>query len=1245
MADTISQQAASMTYYDLLGHTFLVSCKILFFHIKIHRILKESLNSNSQERELHQLKLKARQIHSNDMTCFKELESHLKSLYQNSFVHVENPKQVEMAFLRFFELSEKLQTQFQEFFDLEEVTSSAGIASLILQENFKDYMVCILETYRSNLLKYLDILAMCIDKRVYKYYEILVKEREVKEIKETRKILNKKISHVHEIQKSFKLQSKDVLINPVQAVDANLVVTKSSGIESENNSSENALSKSVNETQMQMQEVKVDMSKALDVRLVVTESSGTESDKQDTSSRSRNSTTYAVDADIRPVYDQVPFVETVAQLQKDFSRMEAHCVNMELKYQNQALKDGQHGQILNETSNKAKIKKEIEVLETINIKLKHSVAKLLAENEKLHKENKHLKQTYKDLYDSIKKTRVQTKDLNDSLIAQVNSKTVEIADLKAQIQEKVFANVALKNELRKFKGNNVDTKFAKPSILRKPVLQPPRNQSVVRQPNAFKSKRPNFSKPRFASQVDVNNVLLKPVTPYYLPKVKESMLAKPHHVIAPSSFRNSQEESYGSNDMAHNQYLEEARKKTQERNRNSKSSVKHTTSIQNTTNGSKQKPKSNNQTFKSFHVSKSSCGMSNGVPLVDHSMNSSSFSDSKHFVCSTCQKCVFNATRGLFNKIPERAQEVAAPRAKLLADSLVSISINQDTSSTSITSSQTKDLPITNMIGDPSRYVSTRKQLETNAMWCYFDAFLTSSEPKNFKQAMTEPSWIDAIQEEIHEFERLEVWELVPCFRQEEGIDFEELFTPVTRIEAIRIFIANAAHNNMTIYQMDVKTDFLNGAVDPTLFTRRARNDLLLVQIYVDDIKFASTNTAMCDEFANQIANKFKISMMGQMSFFLELQISQSPRGIFINQFKYASEIVKKYGLNSTDSVDTPMIENKKLDEDLQGKPVDATLYRGMIGSLMYLTTSRPDLNYAICLCTRYQAKPIEKHSQAMKQIFRYLNETISMALWYSKDTDMSLTAYANADHAGCQDTRRSTSGSAQFLGDKLVSWSSKKQKSTAISSTEAEYIALSGCCAQILWMRSQLTDYGFQFNKVPLYCDNKSAIALWSILKDSKMEMKVPDSSCLKDSQPRDADYDSVAGIQKDVLINADLKKDYVGQVTQHYFPKKSESAFAKPDRMITSSLSRNSSKNMPRFSLNDMVHNHYLDEAKKKTQEIDRNSKPSVMTPARFQSATADSKPKPRSINHSFRSLPMSKSSCATMPAMPKADHSKSP
>ncbi|GJY76181.1 hypothetical protein Tco_0481297 [Tanacetum coccineum] len=492
----------------------------------------ESLNSKLQEREMYQMQLEERQMKSNGMACFKELESHLSHLYHKNLFH-----------------------EFQEFFDSEAVTSSQGI-NPGHQEFFKDYTGCKPKTYRSNLLVHLDILETFIEKSVLNYGEIRMKENEVKEIKETDKPLNEAIPHEHEIEKSFKLQSKDVQINLVQAVDANLVVTKRSGIESKNNTSENALSKSVNETQMKMQEGKVDMGKALDDGSVVTESNETESERHVSSNRSGNDT-HSEDVDIKPVNDNklmaevdrnttpdstnmchkggeidqnaekcqvscplldpsfdnmttefsnqslesenISLKKTVAQLQKDFSRIEAHCVNMELKYQNQALKDGQHGQILNETSNKAKIKKKIKVLETINIELEHSVAKLLAKNEKLHKENEHLKQTYKDLYDSIKTTRVQTKDHNDSLIAQINSKTVENADLKAQIQEKVFTNVALKNELRKLKGNSVDSKFAKPSILGKPVLQPPRNQSVVRQPNAFKSEQPNFSKPRFAS--------------------------------------------------------------------------------------------------------------------------------------------------------------------------------------------------------------------------------------------------------------------------------------------------------------------------------------------------------------------------------------------------------------------------------------------------------------------------------------------------------------------------------------------------------------------------------------------------------------------------------------------------------------------------------------------------------------------------------------------------------------------------
>ncbi|GKA12636.1 retrovirus-related pol polyprotein from transposon TNT 1-94 [Tanacetum coccineum] len=265
-----------------------------------------------------------------------------------------------------------------------------------------------------------------------------------------------------------------------------------------------------------------------------------------------------------------------------------------------------------------------------------------------------------------------------------------------------------------------------------------------------------------------------------------------------------------------------------------------------------------------------------------------------------------------------------------------------------------------------------------------------------------------------------------------------------------------AWYDTLSRFLLDNK--FSKGAVDPTLFTRKTGKHILLVQIYVDDIIFASTDPKACDIFSNEMSSKFQMSMMGQMSFFLGLQVSQNPGGIFINQSKFALEILKKFGMDSCDPVDTPMVDRLKLDEDPLGIPVDQTRFRSMVGSLMYLTASRPDLVFAVCMCARYQASPTKKHLEALERVFRYPRGTFNWGLRYSKDTAMALTAYADADHA--------------------VSWSSKKQKSTAISTTEAEYIAMSGCCAQILWMRSQLTDYDFAFNKIPLYCDNRSVIA-----------------------------------------------------------------------------------------------------------------------------------------------------------------------
>nr|GEY11528.1 retrovirus-related Pol polyprotein from transposon TNT 1-94 [Tanacetum cinerariifolium] len=200
-------------------------------------------------------------------------------------------------------------------------------------------------------------------------------------------------------------------------------------------------------------------------------------------------------------------------------------------------------------------------------------------------------------------------------------------------------------------------------------------------------------------------------------------------------------------------------------------------------------------------------------------------------------------------------------------------------------------------------------------------------------------------------------------YRQEEGIDFEEFFALVSCIEAIRIFITNVTSKNMTIYQMDVKTAFLNGELKEEVYVSQPEG-------FIDpSMRVDSAATPWC-----------------------------------------------KHGDYNAEDDDTPMVERSKLDKDLSGIPVDQTRCRSMIGSLMYLTASRPDLVFAVCMCVRYQSKPTKKHLEAVKWVFRYLQGTINMGLWYSKDTAMALTAYTDADHVGCQDTRRSTSGSAQFL-------------------------------------------------------------------------------------------------------------------------------------------------------------------------------------------------------------------------------------
>ena len=175
----------------------------------------------------------------------------------------------------------------------------------------------------------------------------------------------------------------------------------------------------------------------------------------------------------------------------------------------------------------------------------------------------------------------------------------------------------------------------------------------------------------------------------------------------------------------------------------------------------------------------------------------------------------------------------------------------------------------------------------------------------------------------------------------------------------------------------------------------------------------------------------------------------------------------------------TPMASASSIDKDESGNNTDITQYRGMIGSLLYLTASRPDIMFATCICARYQACPKESHLTLVKRIFRYLKGTPNLGLWYPRESPFELIGYSDADYAGCKIDRKSTSGTCQFLGNRLVSWFSKKQNSVSTSTAEAEYIAAGSCCAQILWMRNQLQDYGFTFSNIPIHCDNTSAIAI----------------------------------------------------------------------------------------------------------------------------------------------------------------------
>ncbi|WVZ51933.1 hypothetical protein U9M48_003030 [Paspalum notatum var. saurae] len=246
-----------------------------------------------------------------------------------------------------------------------------------------------------------------------------------------------------------------------------------------------------------------------------------------------------------------------------------------------------------------------------------------------------------------------------------------------------------------------------------------------------------------------------------------------------------------------------------------------------------------------------------------------------------------------------------------------------------------------------------------------------------------------------------------------------------------------------------------------TLFTKDVNGDLFICQIYVDDIIFGCTNEKLSHEFGDMMSREFEMSMIGELNFFLGFQIKQVKGGIFIHQEKYCRDLLKKFKMGDCKPISTPMSTNEHLDADVDGKPVDQYTYRSMIGSLLYLTASRPDIMFSVCLCARFQAAPEESHLTAVKRILRYLKHTPSIGLWYPEGAKLELLGYSDSDFAGYRVDRKSTSGEA---------------KRVALSTAEAEYIAAGACCAQILYMKQSLLDFGVVCGSVPLLCDNESA-------------------------------------------------------------------------------------------------------------------------------------------------------------------------
>ncbi|GJS56106.1 putative ribonuclease H-like domain-containing protein [Tanacetum coccineum] len=406
---------------------------------------------------------------------------------------------------------------------------------------------------------------------------------------------------------------------------------------------------------------------------------------------------------------------------------------------------------------------------------------------------------------------------------------------------------------------------------------------------------------------------------------------------------------------------------------------------------------------------------------------------------------------GIFNEAYDEDEDVDHPKGQILRDPTSAVQTRGK-----IQKASSAQQALVSYIHKQNR--TNHKDYQN----CLFACFLSQEEPNTISQALKDESWVEAMQEELLQF-KLQQMDVKSAFLY--GTIEEEVYVhqplgfvdPAHPNKVYKVVKALYGLHQVprawyeTLSSFMLENGFRRGTIDKTLFIKKNKSGIMFVQVYVDDIIFVSTKKSMCTEFEEVMHKRFQMCSMGELTFFLGLQVKQQPDGIFISQDKYIADILKKFDFCSIKTATTPIKSNKPLVKDEDGVEVDVHEYRSMIGSLMYLTASRSDIMFDVCACARFQVTPKASHLHAVKRVFRYLKHQPKLGLWYPRDSPFELEAFSDSDYAGASLDRKSTTGRCEFLGRRLISWQFKKKTIMANSNTKAEYVAAAHCCGQVL--------------------------------------------------------------------------------------------------------------------------------------------------------------------------------------------------